>query len=376
MRVLIDGGIPGSRGYMRVLRGILSAGRLPLDVEPYLLCSPEFPDILGPLEERVGIIKEPVLSSSSRPRRVRWWLREYPRLVRRLAPDVILHPFGFTRGDSGGVPRVVRATSMLPFDLREIGRYGLSRRRLVLLRQRQRSICGFRKADGVIFLSDHSRREILRQVPGIKNSTVVPNGLEPNFRTETPSQRSLGSLVRLLYVSTILLYKHQWHLVEAVSSLREELGTDLRLTLVGGGEPVAQRKLARRIEELGAASFVSTTGDMPLDDIAAVYREADVFVFASSCEGHPNTLIEAMANPAPIACSNRASMPDLLKDGGVYFDPEKPKTIAAAVRRLLESPDLRHECSTRAHEYSCAYAWENTARGTYDFLREVSGSRR
>lgn len=360
---------------MRVLRGILSAGRVPADVEAYLLCSPEFPGILGPLDDRVGIIQEPVLTAPSRSTRVRWWLRRYPELMRKLAPDVVLHPFGFTRGHSGGVPAVVRATTMLPFDLREISRYGLSRRTLVLLRQRQRSIRGLRRADGVIFLSDYSRREILGQVPEIENSAVIPNGLEPYFRPESPSRRPLDPPVRILYVSTVLLYKHQWHVMDAVSSLRKELGVDLRLTLVGDGEAVAQKKLARRIEELDAASFTTVTGDMPLDNMAAVYREADLFVFASTCETLANTLIEAMGTGLPVACSDQGPMTGILRDGGIYFDPEKPKTIAAAIRRLLDSPKLRHECSTRAHEYAGAYTWEKTARGTYDFLREVSESR-
>lgn len=372
MRVLIDGGVPGSRGYMRVLRGILSKGRVPPDTEVHLLCSPEFPKILGALEDGVETVQEPALSAPSRRTRASWWMSSYPKLVRGLAPDVILHPVGFRRGDSGGVPSVVRATTMLPFDLREIRRYGPSRQTLFLLRQRRRLARSFQKADGVICLSNHSHRAIRDQVPGIKNSTVIPNGLEPLFRVEASNPRSLNHPVKISYVSTINPYKHQWNVVEAVSLLRERLGLDLRLDLVGGGEAVAQKKLDRRIRELNAAPFTTVSGDLSLDAMAAVYRDADLFVFASSCEGCPNTLIEAMGASLPIACSERMSMPDVLKDGGVYFDPENPSSIAEAVGMLLESPDLRHRCSTRASEYAQEYTWERTAELTYDFLRCTS----
>lgn len=375
MRVLIDGGVPGSRGYMRVLRGILSTGRVPPDTEVHLLCSPEFPRILGDFEDRVETVIEPALSAPSRRTRATWWMRSYPGLVRRLAPDVILHPVGFKRGVSSGVPSVVRATTMLPFDRREIFRYGLSRQTLFLLRQRRRLARSFQRADGVICLSDHSHKAILDQVPGIKNSAVIPNGLEPNFKAKMTNRRILNDPVKILYVSTINPYKHQWNVVEAVSMLRDRLGLDLRLDLVGGGEAIAQRKLDRRIRELGAAHFTTITGDLSLDAMAAVYREADIFVFASSCEGCPNTLIEAMGSALPIACSGRMSMPAVLGDGGVYFDPEEPESIARAVDKLLKDPDLRQKCSARASKRAEEYTWERTAILTYDFLRDASQMR-
>ena len=50
-------------------------------------------------------------------------------------------------------------------------------------------------------------------------------------------------------------------------------------------------------------------------------------IFASSCESSSCVLIENMASGLPIACSNRGPMPEVLKDGGVYFDPEKPIDI-------------------------------------------------
>ena len=51
-------------------------------------------------------------------------------------------------------------------------------------------------------------------------------------------------------------------------------------------------------------------------------REAELFVFASSCENLPNILIEGMAAGLPIACSRRPPMPEVLGDAGESFDPE------------------------------------------------------
>jgi glycosyltransferase involved in cell wall biosynthesis len=345
---------------------------VPSGVEPFVLYSPEFSKILGILDEVVETIEEPRLSVPSRRARTSWWLRDYPQLVRQLSPNIIFHPIGFVRGKHIGVPTVARCPNMLPFDLREIKRYGASRTTLDLLFWRARYARSFRKADGVIFLSEHSEREVSRQVPGIKKSTIIPNGIGTRFKADVSQERPLNSPIKILYVSTIFLYKHQWNVVEAVTTLRRESGLDLRLKLVGGGEPIAMKKLARRIRELNAGSFTTVTGAVPLDEMPAVYRDADLFVFASSCESFANTLGEAMAAGLPIACSKRVSMPGILKDAGVYFDPENTVDIAAAIQRLLANPDLRLRCARKAREYVEEYTSEETARRTYDFLQTVS----
>ena len=80
-------------------------------------------------------------------------------------------------------------------------------------------------------------------------------------------------------------------------------------------------------------------GFVPHDDLPSLLAGADLFVFASSCENMPNTLVEAMAIGLPIACSDRGPMPEVLRDGGVYFDPENPESIAAAIETLIRDPE-------------------------------------
>ena len=62
--------------------------------------------------------------------------------------------------------------------------------------------------------------------------------------------------------------------------------------------------------------------------------KSNIFIFASSCENMPITLIEGMASGLPIACSDRGPMPEVLQDGGVYFNPEDCKSIVFAIEKL------------------------------------------
>ncbi len=376
MRILIDGGSSGSGGYIRYLRGILSSGRVPPNTEVILLCSPEISKILGKLDERVEIFDEPVLSAPRKLTRINWWLRGYPKLVRSLEPDVIFHTSGIKRGYSGNIPSVAVHHSMALFNWEVLKAYGLSRQTLQLLIWRVRHARSYRKVDGVVFLADYTRREVCRQVRGIKRTAIVPNALEDGFRTETPHRRPIDSPIKVLCVSAIYLFRYQWNVVEAIVSLRKELGLDIHLSIVGGGEPIAKAKLARRIKELRAESFTTVTGGIPPNEMPGLYRNADLFVFPSAVEAFPITLLEAMGAGLPIACSERMAMPEILQDGGVYFDPKSPKDIAAAVCRLIGDLELRFACASKAHGYARKYTWDESAEKVYGFLRIISQERR
>jgi glycosyltransferase involved in cell wall biosynthesis len=67
-------------------------------------------------------------------------------------------------------------------------------------------------------------------------------------------------------------------------------------------------------------------------------------------------------------------MPEVLGDAGVYFDPEKPESIADAVRRLALDPRLRAEKAAAASAAALKFSWSRCARETLDFLTEVAGA--
>jgi len=114
--------------------------------------------------------------------------------------------------------------------------------------------------------------------------------------------------------------------------------------------------------------FVTQKGFVPQDELASYLSDADIFVFASSCENMPNTLVEAMAAGLPIACSSRGPMPEILDDGGVYFDPENPNSISSALQILIDNAELRKNVASRAKVLSAKYSWERCARETWSFL--------
>ena len=227
--------------------------------------------------------------------------------------DILFVPGGFYTGKFR--PVVTMCQNMLPFELDEMRRFGLSGKfiRYLLLRLGQAK--SFRKSSGVIFLTKYAGStimNILKSVEGI--SAVVPHGISERFclepRKQKPlSQYSMDNPFQLLYVSIVNLYKHQWHVVKAVAELRRK-GIPVRLDLVGPAYKSALCHLRKAIASLDLhGNFISYHGTVDYNKLEQWYHKADGFVFASSCENMPIILLEAMAAGLPIACSKHEPMP-------------------------------------------------------------------
>ena len=69
--------------------------------------------------------------------------------------------------------------------------------------------------------------------------------------------------------------------------------------------------------------------------------ESDIFIFASSSETFGISLLEAMALGLPIVCSNKSSLPEILDDGGLYFDPNNHIELYNQINKLIKNKKLR-----------------------------------
>lgn len=321
-------------------------------------------------------VHEPLLD-----RRLWWrlyWQRVHlPRLARDC--DVLFVPGGTHLARFS--PLVTMSRNMLPFEWRELARFGLSPTTLRLLLLRYSQSRTFRRADGVIFLTRYARDVVLPVVGSTKQSTIIPHGVDERFRSQPRPQRdpaefSKESPLRLLYVSIIDHYKHQWNAAEAVAALRQD-GLHVAIDFVGPSSPSALRRLEKTLDRLDPhRGFLRYRGAVAFEELHKLRDEAEVFVFASSCENMPNILLEAMASAFPIACANKGPMPEILGDGGLYFDPHSPAEIAAAIRRLATDAALRARCASRAHELAAAYSWERCAHETLAFIARIARKRR
>ncbi len=313
------------------------------------------------------------------PFRILWQRLKLKRLAEHSRSDILFLPGGSDA--SGFRPAVAMSQNLLPFEWRELRRYGLSwpAVKQAILRVTQSRT--FRQADGVLFLTRYAQDRVVEVTGKLRGRTaVVPHGIESRFSFAPRVQRTAQEFTssnpcRLLYVSTVDVYKHQWHVAEATAQLRAS-GVPVTLDLIGGAYAPALERLSETLRQLDPAGrFIRYEGPVPHEKLHRVYAAADIGIFASSCETFGQIMLETMSAGLPLACSRRSAMSEILGEAGVYFDPERPDEIAAAIRGLIESTEQRATRAQAGFELARKFSWARCAEETFAFLAETCGER-
>jgi glycosyltransferase involved in cell wall biosynthesis len=85
----------------------------------------------------------------------------------------------------------------------------------------------------------------------------------------------------------------------------------------------------------------------------------------------PIILMEAMIAGLPIASSNYGPMPEILHDGGIYFDPEDVQSILTAIQILIVNPKLREDISNKSSKLVSHFNWKKCANETFNFFEKI-----
>jgi glycosyltransferase involved in cell wall biosynthesis len=271
-------------------------------------------------------------------------------------------------------PMIVLNQDLLSYEPDIIAKYswGYDYFRIIILRYIQN--WAFFHSEGVIFITNYASELIQNNCGKIDNSACIPHGVNEDFKKIRNTIRwpEIGERpIRCLYISNALPYKNIDNVIQAVEIIRREF-VEITLELVGGGCGKAQECIELQILNSDPENkFVTQKPFLSHNDLSLILAEADIFVFASSCETFGITLLEAMAVGLPIACSKRSSLPETLQDGGVYFDPEDPDDIAKMISFLIDNPVERLHFSRRAKQLSRNYSWERCSYETFSFISQI-----
>jgi glycosyltransferase involved in cell wall biosynthesis len=99
--------------------------------------------------------------------------------------------------------------------------------------------------------------------------------------------------------------------------------------------------LAAALDLLDDCLTLVTSGDghLPADELPALYRGAEVFVYPSRFEGFGIPVIEAMACGVPCVVSSHPSLDEACGDAALRADPESPEEFAEGIRQALADRD-------------------------------------
>ena len=371
MKIVIYGDIGGSGGYVRYCKGLLITDVIPNSFKVWFVCSPQFLNQIAPLNPDIKIITHSWMASKNRFQRYLWQLWIYPRLIKKIKPDIEFYPSGQRRVYFRNALTITTCHNLLLFDKKELDKITDATELSYFKKYREMQTSSFFKSNGVIFLSKYSQQFISKEIGLIKSSTIIAHGLDPMFLVQKERSYELTDKIKLLYVSPYFHYKHQMEVVNAVELLRASTGLDICLQLIGGGNSSAASQLDNYIKNHCLGEFIFVKGNVPYVELIKEYCAADIFIFASSCETFGITILEAMGTRLPIACSNRSGLYEILKDAGEYFDPEDPKSIADAIQKLISDIELRTILGEKAYGYAIDYTWERCASETYNYIKKI-----
>ncbi|HEV8194161.1 MAG TPA: glycosyltransferase family 1 protein [Ktedonobacterales bacterium] len=243
-------------------------------------------------------------------------------------------------------------------------------------------------ATAILTVSDYSKQDIIEllDVPA-ERVRVIREAPAPQYRRVTDPERlramrekyGLGPRY-VLNVGGLDVRKNVRGLIAAFAavyhSLRER---DLQLVIAGNPDRLGTSALFPDWRALAATfSIPQQIVCTPIDeeDLPSLYAGASCFAFTSLYEGFGLPPLEAMACGAPVVCSDRTSLPEVVGSAGVLVDPEDADQLGAALLRVLSdqvyADDLRARGLARARQFT----WEQVAAQTSALYAEATGTMR
>ncbi|MDO8914929.1 MAG: glycosyltransferase family 1 protein, partial [Coriobacteriia bacterium] len=147
--------------------------------------------------------------------------------------------------------------------------------------------------------------------------------------------------------------------------------TDLRLLMVGADVP---GYIEANLPDAPAAvrDRVAFTGRVSDPELRALYAHAAAFAFPSTYEGYGLPPLEAMALGAPVVCSSAASLPEVVDDAAILFEPGDAADLAASLERVFADSLLARDLRARGRAHAANFTWASAAEATVVVYREVT----
>ncbi len=116
------------------------------------------------------------------------------------------------------------------------------------------------------------------------------------------------------------------------------------------------------------------TGAVSEAELAAFYRDADIFVLASRHEGYGMAFAEAIAHGLPVIGTKAGAIPETVPEGaGILVPPDDVAALTSALRAMIGDEALRTRCAAAAQRAAALLPrWEATARTILDVLTRIA----
>jgi len=223
-------------------------------------------------------------------------------------------------------------------------------------------------ADRIITTTEFVKNELI-ELEYAKNNNLIdlaPSGVTNIFKPYWQHDSEFLKNTRekydlpddyILFTGRLNARKNIQGLIKSLFSLNDK---NISLVIVGEEDrKLPPKKYIDPDKEI--KSKIKFTGNVPDNELAAIYGMAKIFCFPSFAEGFGLPPLEAMASGVPVVVSNTTSMPEVCGNAALFVDPNNPKDIAEKINSLLENKPLYEQKRKEGLEWSSQYTWKRTA---------------
>ncbi len=220
----------------------------------------------------------------------------------------------------------------------------------------------------VVAVSRNTRADLI-ELLGLEpeHVEVVSEGFDTDLYGDFSAERVDAVCARhgldgpyLLYSGTFAGHKNVAILPELLAECRAR-GLDLTLAVTGRTDAGARRPFEDAIDACGVREHVRPLGYVDAEDLGPLMAGAFAFVFPSMYEGFGLAPLEAMASGAVVLSSDRASLPEVVGDGGFLLDPRDVSAWADTIASLWADPELARRTRAAGRARAALFSWEDTA---------------
>lgn len=234
----------------------------------------------------------------------------------------------------------------------------------------------------IIVMSDFSRREILQEYPiDSKKIAVIHEAVDAgeikNGKNDEdqPIDTRLPELETpyITAFSSVTINKNIPRLLEAFLEAKKDKRFRHKLVIIGHRFPLEKVK-AIDFKSLDNREIV-WTGYLSRQKVFEVLQGSDFMVFPSFYEGFGLPALEAMAAGVPLVCSNTASLPEVVGEAGVFFDPFSIQDMSEKIAQVASDLTLRKNLREKGFQNLQRFSWKQTAEQTLSVYQETMQNR-
>ncbi len=236
-----------------------------------------------------------------------------------------------------------------------------------------------RRADRVFTVSERLRQFALSLGVDQARAVTIPNGIDATVffardRGECRRKHGIEAAERIiLSVGHLIELKGHHRIVEALRALMAR-GIDARLLIAGDAGRAASmaERLRRQIQDLGLDERVQLIGRVAADTLAELMSAADVLCLASSSEGWPNVVHEALSCGLPVVATDVGAVPEMIPSDqfGLVVPAGDIPALTNALALALQKPWQRAAIAAWGNSRS----WNQVAREALEQMQAATGA--